>query len=139
MKKKFNLLAFKQASSRNLKETRPLPREASYKKTIKESSFTTLKYTNEHLKVIIESKEPFKKEEIFSEMINILKKSQNERNQLDIKFLIFATSNIKFFQKTAMEMGRKTYENICNFIDYAYSKAGDVIFNLGFMIVFFLK
>jgi len=130
MSKKLHLLEAKMGSSRNIRETpRLLSRETSFKK--KESSSPTGKNINEHLKLMIEGTNSYSKEEIFSEIIKILKKPQTERNALDIKFLIFATSNIKFFQKTALEMGAKTYEKICNFIEYSHYNAGDVIFNLG--------
>lgn len=78
----------------------------------------------------------YPKEKVFAEMIKILQKPQTERNSLDIKFLALATSNIKFFQKTAAEMGAKTYEKICNYIEYSHYNNGDVIFNLGNGIYF---
>ena len=126
----------KMNSTRNLLDSRPLAREASFKQRKDASSGTLplekpIKSNNEHLKLMIDGVNSYSKELIFAETIKILHKPQPERNALDIKFLVFATSNIKFFQKTAMEMGAKTYERICNYIEYSHYNAGDTIFNLG--------
>lgn len=137
MMKKFSLASTRMASARNIRENRI--RESSFNKIPKESSFQKLtiekektpKPANDHLRLIIDGLNAYSKEEIFAEMLKILKKPQPERNHLDIKFLIFATTNIKFFQKTAMEMGRRAYEKICNFIEYGHYSSGETIFNLG--------
>ena len=124
-----NFAQTRMASARNIHEKKTFRRESSFKKTIKEPN--SAKNTNDYLKNLIDQKEFLSKEQIFLEMIKILKNKQVERNPLEIKFLIYALANIKFFQKTALEMGRKTYEKLCNFIDFAFYKEGEIIFNIG--------
>ena len=142
MSKKVNFLSSKMNSARNLLDPRPLAREGSFKQR-KDASSQSIpaekpaKSTNEHLRLMIDGVNPYSKEAIFAEIIRILHKPQPERNALDIKFLVFATSNIKFFQKTAVEMGAKTYEKICNYIEYSHYNAGETIFNLGRVFPYF--
>lgn len=139
MSKKVNLLATRMASARNIREAQSLSRQSSFKKSQKESSLQkisadkerSVKLHNEYLKLMIEGTNYYTKEEIFEELLIILKKNQEERNFLDIKFLIFATSTIKFFQKTATEIGQKANEKLCNSMNYASFKAGETIFHIG--------
>lgn len=64
----------------------------------------------------------------------MLQKPSNYRSTSDIKILVKATENIKFFQEISHEKGLEIHEQICRYMTHKYLSSGEIVFQEGFLV-----
>ena len=63
--------------------------------------------------------------------MTVLQKPANYRSHSDIKILVKATENIKFFQEIEEDKGAEIHEQICRYMTHKYLAAGETVFQEG--------
>ena len=67
--------------------------------------------------------------------ITVLQKPASIRLGNDIKMLMKATRDVKFFSEISKQNGIETYEACCRHMYYKFYREGDVIFSAGRPII----